>query len=263
MNLYFLTFANSNYMNTNRIANQAKEFELFNNIIQLNENDIKEYIDKHKNFITNNPPGYGKWIWKPKIIYDTLLKINENDILFYADAGTYLNINGKNRFLEYIDILKKDENSLITFSTNGYTARSYVKIDAVLNYYKEFHNENNLACYAGIILVKKNEKSLILIKEWLELCENYHYLDSSASFNPEPEFFAGNDSDNGLFNLCLSKHKIHYSIYPDETNIYINNNQIHHITTDVNEEKWNELKDKPIQVRRITPKFLNIYKNYN
>ena len=88
MNLYFLTFANSNYMNTDRIANQAKEFELFNHIIQLNENDIKEYIDKHKNFIVDNPPGYGKWIWKPKIIYDTLLKINENDILFYADSGT-------------------------------------------------------------------------------------------------------------------------------------------------------------------------------
>ena len=99
MNLHFLTFANSNYMSTNRIANQAKDFELFDNIIQLNENDIKEYVEKHKNFIINNLPGYGKWIWKPKIIYDTLLKINKNDILLYADAGTYLNINGKNRFL--------------------------------------------------------------------------------------------------------------------------------------------------------------------
>jgi hypothetical protein len=263
MNLHFLTFANSNYMHTDRIANQAKEFELFDNIIQLNENDIKEYVDKHQNFIINNPYGYGKWIWKPKIIYDTLLKIKDNDILFYADAGTYLNINGKNRFLEYIDILKKDENNLITFSSNGYYAKSYVKSDAVLNYYNEFYNENNLYCYAGIMLVKKNEKSLLLIKEWLELCENYHYLDSSPSLNTESNYFIGNDSDNGLFNLCLSKHKINYSIYPDETNVYINNAQIHHITTDINEKNWDELKDKPIQIRRITPKFLSIYNNYN
>jgi hypothetical protein len=263
MKIFFLTFANSNYMNTDRIANQAKQFSLFDKIIQLTEVDIPEYIDKHKNFISYNTPGFGKWIWKPKIIYDTLLKMKENDILFYADAGTFLNINGKNRFLEYINILKKEKNSLLTFSTNGYYAKSWVKSDAVLNYYKEFYNENNLACYAGIMLIKKNQKSLILIKEWLELCENYHYLDSSPSINPEPNFFEGNDSDNGLFNLCLSKHKINHSIYPDETNIYINSNQIHHVTKDICEEKWDELKDKPIQVRRITPKFSNIYKKYN
>ena len=93
--------------------------------------------------------------------------------------------------------------------------------------------------------------------------ENYHYLDSSLSINPEPNFFGGNDSDNGLFNLCLSKHKINYAIYPDETNIYINCNQIHHVTTDIPDEQWEELKDKPIQVRRITPKFIKIYKKYN
>lgn len=267
--IYFLTFSNSGYMNTERIANQAKEFQLFDDIIQLNEMDISEYIEKHKIFIMNNTPGYGRWIWKPKIIYDTLLKMNENDILFYSDAGTYLNIHGKNRFLEYVEILQKNENSLITFSTNGgYYAKQYVKIDAVLHYYKDRHNEffndNRLACYAGIMLIKKNNESLSLIKDWLDLCENYHFLDSSQSYNPENTFFAGNDGDNGLFNLCLTKHKIHHSIYPDETNIYdVNNQQIHHTTTNIPTTMWNELNDKPIQVRRITPKFIHEYNKYN
>ena len=266
--IYFLTFSNSGYMNTERIANQAKEFQLFDDIIQLNEMDISEYIEKHKIFIMNNTPGYGRWIWKPKIIYDTLLKMNENDILFYSDAGTYLNIHGKNRFLEYVEILQKNENSLITFSTNGgYYAKQYVKIDAVLHYYKDRHNEffndNRLACYAGIMLIKKNNESLSLIKDWLDLCENYHFLDSSQSYNPENTFFAGNDGDNGLFNLCLTKHKIHHSIYPDETNIYVNNQQIHHTTTNIPTTMWNELNDKPIQLRRITPKFIHEYNKYN
>ena len=263
MRIIFLTFANSNYMCTDRIANQAKEFSLFDKIIQLTEVDIAEYIKKHRNFINNNPPGFGKWIWKPKIIYDTLLKMEDNEILFYADAGTYLNINGKNRFLEYIDILKKEENSLLTFSTNGYLAKSFVKSDAIIHYNNNFYNENSYACYAGIILIKKNQKSLSLIKDWLDLCENYHFLDSSPSLNPEKNFYIGNDSDNGLFNLCLSKYKINHSIYPDETNIYINGQQIHHIMTDIPDEQWEELKDKPIQVRRITPKFIKIYKKYN
>ena len=95
------------------------------------------------------------------------------------------------------------------------------------------------------------------------MCENYHLLDSSQSYNPENTFFVGNDGDNGLFNLCLTKHKIHHSIYPDETNIYVNNHQIHHTTTDIPITMWNELHDKPIQVRRITTKYMNKYNEYN
>jgi hypothetical protein len=265
--MYFLTFSNLGYMNTDRIANQAKEFQLFDNIIQLNENDIPEYIEKHKRFIINNKPGYGRWIWKPKIIHDTLLQMKENDILFYADAGTYLNIHGKKRFLEYIELLQKNDNSLITFSTNGYYAKQYVKSDAVLHYYKDkcndFFEDNSTACYAGIMLIKKNNKSLSLIRDWLEMCENYHFLDQSASYNPENSCFIGTDFDNGLFNLCLIKNKIHHSIYPDETNIYVNNKQIHHTTNNIPITTWNELHDKPIQVRRITPKYLNEYNKYN
>lgn len=265
--LTFLTFSNSGYMDTSRIANQAKEFEIFDEIIQLTEQDIPEYINKHKQFIINNPPGYGRWIWKPKIIYDKLLKMKENDILFYSDAGTYLNVRGKNRFLEYLELLQKNENSLITFSTNGYYSKEYVKIDAVLHYYKDkqndFFNDNSFACYAGIILIKKTDKAISLIKDWLELCENYHFLDTSQSYNSEKSFFSGNDCDNGLFNLCLRKHKIHHPIYPDETNIYVNNKQIHHTTNNIPITTWEQLKDKPIQVRRITPKFIHEYNKYN
>lgn len=265
--MIFLTFSNSGFMSTSRIANQAKEFELFDEIVELTEKDIPEYIAKHKQFINDNPSGYGRWIWKPKIIHDTLLKMKENDILFYSDAGTYLNVHGKNRFIEYIELLGKNENNLITFSTNGYYAKEYVKIDAILHCYKdkmdEFFNDNSFACYAGIMIIKKTDKSVSLIKEWLELCENYHFLDSSPSHINEKRFFSGNDSDSGLFNLCLIKHKIHHSIYPDETNIYINNKQIHHTTNNIPVTTWDQIKDKPIQVRRITPKFINEYNKYN
>ena len=84
--LYFLAFANKSYMTTDRIANQAKEMNVFDKIFQLTEDDISEYIVKHSNFIKRNPYGYGLFIWKPKIIYDTLLKMNNEDILVYCDA---------------------------------------------------------------------------------------------------------------------------------------------------------------------------------
>ena len=90
----FLTFTNTNFMNSNRIAEQAKSFNIFHEIIQLNETHIPDFIDKHKEFIDTYSHGYGYFIWKPKIILDTLLKMNDDDILIYCDAGIYLNVNG-------------------------------------------------------------------------------------------------------------------------------------------------------------------------
>lgn len=247
----FLTFANIGYYNTNIISNQAKSFNLFDKILEYNENNIPEFIYKHKHFIYNNY-GFGMWIWKPKIIYDVLNTMDDDDILLYCDSGTYLNINGKNRLLDYFDLLK--HNSIITFSAGSqYKAKDWIKNDVIMNYYPNMHNENDDAVYAGVMIIKKNESSLSLIKEWLELCENYHYLDKSSSIlYKEKDYFKGHDCDNALFNLCISKFKIDFKINSNETNIFTNEGlQIHHSNIKINSDTWNPLNDKPIQIRRL------------
>lgn len=253
----FLTFSNTGFMSCDNIIRQAKEFNIFDELFILNENDIPEYIEKHKDFITNNKPGYGLWIWKPKIIFDTLNKLNENDILVYSDAGMYLNKDGIERFKEYLTKLT-DNKYIITFSTNdSYRAQQYVKNDAIMSYYPEFNNKWSIACYAGIMIIKKNIKSLQLINDWLLLCENYHFIDKSPSIiHKDLPHYVGNDYDNGLFNLCLLKYDdIVEKIYPDEINIYIGNRQAIHITNIIEDEKWNVLNKIPFQCRRMTPKF--------
>lgn len=258
--LTFLTFANTSYMTSDKIVDQAKKFKIFDNILGMTELDIPDFVNKHKKFIDMNKAGYGLWIWKPKIILDTLSKLEENDLLIYCDAGIYLNINGKERMFEYVNILQRDDNfSMITFSTNdNYKAQYFVKSDAVMNFYPQFNNELNNSCYAGLIIFKKNKHSLHFVNEWLGLCENYHFIDKSPSYQfKETPIFLGNDCDNGLFNLCLSKHKISYSIYPDEANIYDDNgNQLHHSTTiNYKNVNWDLLDKNPFQIRRMTPKF--------
>lgn len=257
---YFLTFANTNYMNMNRIAEQASNFNIFDKIILSNENEIQDFIEKHKSFINNNPYGYGLFIWKPKIIYDTIVKLNENDILVYCDAGMYLNINGKDRLKEYL-LKLTDAKSILTFSTSeNYLTKCYVKMDAIMNYYPEFNNKSDIACYAGLMIIKKNYSSLTLIKEWLDLCENYNFINKERSiiYN-EADYYEGNDCDNGLFNLCLSKHEdIVTKIYPDETNLYRDKKQIAHcpdIMINSNSIDWSSLDKSPFQIRRMTPKF--------
>jgi hypothetical protein len=260
MKLYFVTFANTDFMNLDRIINQAKDFNMFDYCLGLTEKDIPEFIEKHKEFIDCYNHGYGLWIWKPKIILDTLNKMNENDILLYCDAGMWLNSNGKSRFKEYMTLL--NNKSIITFSSSyKYIAQYFVKNDAIMSYYPEFNNEYNISQYAGIMIIKKNAESIQLINDWLHLCENYYFLDKFPSIQyPELSHFRGNDCDNGLFNLCLSKHKtIYTTIYPDETNLYTSDGiQIVHAIDKNNyhEIDWSQLDKMPFQCRRITPKNL-------
>ena len=244
-------------MNSHRIAGQAREFEFFDEIILFSEYDITDFVNKHRSFIESNRHGYGCWIWKPKIIHDTLLKMNDNDILVYCDAGIYLNINGKSRFLEYIEMLSDVD--MITFSTNDfYKAIKYVGIDAIMEYYPNLLNESDInSCYAGVMIIKKTSKTLNFINDWLELCNNYDYLLGKLSMKYTiQDQYVGNDSDCGLFNLCLAKYKISKNIYPDECNVYTEDGlQTVHAGINPKNTDWSKLNDKPFQIRRITPKF--------
>ena len=56
---HFLTFSNTNFMSTDRLAEQVKNMNVFDKIIELNETYIPEFINKHKEFISQNPNGYG------------------------------------------------------------------------------------------------------------------------------------------------------------------------------------------------------------
>ena len=70
----------------------------------------------------------------------------------------------------------------------------------------------------------------------------------------EHEEFMGNDNDNGLFNLCLFKFKIHHPIYPDEINLYNKRGvQVEHLNIDKTKINWNLLNKIPFQCRRIKP----------
>jgi len=256
---FFLTFANTDFMNTNRISEDARSLNIFDEIIQLNETHISDFINKHKQFINNHyRHGYGYFIWKPKIILDTLMKINDDDILVYCDAGVYLNNNGIERLKFYFE--KLNNYDICVFSTNDkYKIKQYVKMDAIMHYYPDFnhlHQDKNLI-YAGIMILKKTANVINLITDWLNLCENYNFLDINKSkiYN-EASYFAGNDKDNGLFNLCLLKYNNFYKVYPDKINLYdTQGNQLHHTSINFNTINWDVLKDEPFQCRRITPKF--------
>ncbi len=257
MTITFLTFANTSYTSLDRIKSQAEDFGLFDEIKALTEHDISHIIDMHKELINLYSKGFGLWIWKPEIIVETLEKMNDGDILLYLDAGCHLNKNGKKRFEYYLE--KLDEHDLVTFSAGNYDAKEFVKMDAIQKYYPEFKNNVNQLCYAGILLIKKTDRTMHLMIDWLNLCRNYELLDPFESiYNKEAPYYKGNDCDSGLLNICLAKHKIHYIIDANETNCHDElGQQIH--SKDLN---WDLLNDFPIQCRRSTPRQDDLIRKY-
>jgi hypothetical protein len=246
---YFVTFANTDFMSTDRIVSQAKEFGIFRDIFAMNETCIPDFIEKHRNFIENNKDGYGFWIWKPKVIMTALERINDGDILVYCDAGMYLNKNGLPRFHQYINSMNLNERDMVTFSLNHiYKAQMFISASAIARYNPEFiHYPPSNYCYAGVMIIRKTSRTMRFISDWLTLCEDYKIL-CPVTTPYEHKSFLGGDSDNGIFNLLLLTNKISYTIYPDETNKYNPNGLQNYNNTD-----WSSLDNFPFQCRRIRP----------
>lgn len=255
----FLTFSNRSYMKPPfQILKQASDMLVFDKINFKTEDDISEFNQKHSKFIQQNPHGYGLWIWKPKVILDQLMSMEDDDILVYADLGTHLNKEGIEMLYIYFKKLTDEKYSFVVFdSGDKYQIRNYVKMDAIMHYLPSAKNSEQTICYAGIMIIRKNKKSISLLEEWLELCENYNFLERKISRNhKESEFFIGNECDNGLFNLCVLKYSdIIYRFSKGEVNLYHEDLQYEHL--DHAHRKllsWKELSSKPFQVRRYRPK---------
>jgi hypothetical protein len=247
---HFITFTNTGYMAPTRILHEAESFG-FDTVRAFTEYDIPEFIETHRAFIDQHSHGYGHWIWKPKIILDTLKSVPDNDIVIYCDAGMHLNKGGLSRYYDYLGMLQSPTTSAVVFSGGPfYKAQEYVKMDAVLAYAPGFAADSTITCYAGVMMLRKTSDTLALVQDWLALCETYHFLDGSVSRAPELPIFKGNDCDNGLFNLCLYRNKTHAVIPHVETNIYNNEgHQLHMTATD-----WSSLDHFPFQCRRLRPR---------
>lgn len=233
-------------MKPTRILKEAEAFQ-FLTCRAFTEHDLGAFGEKHAAFIAANSRGYGLWIWKPKIILDALMALSDGDRLVYCDAGMHLNAKGLARYTHYERIL--DTVNIVTFSLNdAYKAQHFVKRDAINAYYPEFADQLTNYCYAGVMMLKKTPATIALLTDWLSLCEVYHFLDTSKSLAEEMPDFKGNDCDNGLFNMCLAKHRISHAIYPDETNIYLTNGDQYYEATP---DDWAQLDDFPFQCRRL------------
>lgn len=98
--IHFLTYGDSRKYTISKkhILNLTKISNIFDKSIGYSRKDIDSKFLNDFSKIFETKRGGGLYIWKQRIIYNHLKLMNKNDILFYSDAGSSFNPEGKRDF---------------------------------------------------------------------------------------------------------------------------------------------------------------------
>lgn len=210
MNITLVVFGNKPWENAlKRIYNQAKDTQLFNNLFILNEESLDketDFIKSNHDFINSGVPGYGAWTWKPYIIEKAFKKFPSSDFFMYLDSGSELNIKNstRGRFFEYVDIA--DNDSIFGFRNRDQEANlSHCSI--IDKIYKA--GKHTLQFEANTLIMKNNDMSLNIIKEWKrQVIENGYENVVPKDIYKCCDLFGHHLHDQSVLSCLLKKEKV-------------------------------------------------------
>ena len=216
--IIFITFADSKYHAAlERIKTQVDQFPCFDERYYLSERDLDLSFKKTlKN--TLHPRGFGYWKWKPYIVKQAFDKLNLNDILVYSDVGNWWNLEGYNKFINYISIVNNQDSGLLVF-TEDYTEKNFTKGDLFdyLNVYNDLIYTDTPQSWGGCFIFRKTKTSSEVIDRWLDLHMNHYDLTTDKKSIKEnfPEYIS-HRHDQSTLSLIVKSYN-HAIIAKNET----------------------------------------------
>lgn len=208
--LYFITYGDKRFRKSKkRLVSQAKLFG-FDSVKAFGFNDISnDFITKTKPYI-NDVKGGGYWLWKPFFLKKTLDEMQDGDILVYLDAGCELNISGKKRFSEYIEIMNANK-GVLSFHLPGLKECSYTN-DAVFEYFEiapssTIYNSNQII--GTCLLIKKNDLTKQLTDDFFNIAIQRPELFSDIyNVKTTRSNFIDHRHDQSIFSVLRKKYDL-------------------------------------------------------
>jgi hypothetical protein len=226
-NIIFITFSSNNgtsssyekcefHSAANRLIVQAKASNYFNRVIHYTDDDLQndtEFWEKHGEFITKNPRGYGYWLWRSYLIKKTFEKMNNGDILMYLDSGCEIGGRIQHNIPYFFELVKKEK----IIATDTYCSeKEWCKMDLFLHLNmnkNEYINSTQFA--SGALLFCKCDVTKDFVDLWYSTNCNYHLIDDSPSVQPNFDGFKENRHEQAVLSLLLKK----YNICPKNTSL--------------------------------------------
>jgi len=195
-----------------RLVNQATQTDMFDEISSYNDTDLKsmsEFWDIHGKFVLSNPRMYGYGIWKPYLVMKELEGLSDGDILFYADSGCEFDLdceNSKEEFEKLIVNLKSHK----FIATLCNMDKNMNKMDTVFGLEMQDHPEFlTEQIQATTFVMEKCERTTAFVKEWYELCCNYHLINDEASIIPNRPDYDDHRHEQSVMSLLLKKREFY------------------------------------------------------
>lgn len=211
-NIHLITFADSRmHLAAERLVNQAKEMEIFDTIQSFDESSLKDpELEPWKHYLTSSTRGYGYYCWKSYLISRELNKLNGDDILFYLDAGCHLNVQGRTRFFDYIQMLNEDELGIKLFPVNEtYHLRPCIEQEWTKNDLFVYFNcldradiltSDQLA--ATHLFIRHCPSAIEFIKKWKQSwMDCFSLIDDSPSLTPNHPNFIEHRHDQSILSI--------------------------------------------------------------
>ncbi len=188
----FISYADVRFqVSLERIKKQAQKIGVFDEVITYSPSDLPEYIKASPLMAFSRGGGY--WIWKPYIIYNTLMKCNEGDIVYYVDSGCSL--SGKSeewkKYKEYIinynaiffnyrrDFKYVGWETSCTRPENNSTKILHWMKPSCISFFNNYIQDKRYLEYdkiwGGFMIIKKTDPIISVLEEWYKI----------TLFNPE------------------------------------------------------------------------------
>ena len=240
-----------------RLSIQAKDSNFYSEIKIFNSNNLPRDLASKLSYLLsiNKKRGYGYWIWKPYLIKKVFNEIEYGDVINYLDIGCHIIKENVLKFNEYLNFINMDDKWILPFqyhsnfdyenkeiSFPNRMEKSYTKGD-LLDYFGYYNDENILKSpqyWAGCFFIKKTDKSINFLNEWLEVFDkNFHLIDDGFSKIENYSEFIENRHDQSVFSLLCKRYKLaSFSAY--ECNWAFLNNK----------RTWEHNKCSPILAKR-------------
>jgi hypothetical protein len=208
--IVLVNYGNSKYEKAKKLNTITAKYKAnFDKIYSFSPEDIDtEYVKKHKK-IFSVQRGNGLWLWKPYFTLRVLNNLREGDILFYCDSAAFF-IGNAHKIIEKMNkefwvtelpLLEEQFTSAIAFKEMKCDTDRYKKTNQI---------------QASFFALRKTNRTVNFVKEWLFYCENYEILTGSIPRSEEGDKFISHREDQSIFSLLCKKYKIEPSLDPTQ-----------------------------------------------
>lgn len=209
----FITYSNDLYAKTRDYCAlmAVKKGGAHRTIAYTPEDIDKAFMNRHYDILSEKT-GNGLWLWKPYFLYKTLKDVENGEVVFYCDAGSFFFRSAK-PILETMD----DD---IWVSDIPLIEKQYTKpelIDRMNCNSKDFLETNQIQ--ANFIAVRKSDRGLKFVKEWLSLCESIDNIGKDTKYDklPPVDFcFLGHRYDQSVLSLLSKKWSVPVHLDPSQ-----------------------------------------------